>query len=310
LEMVIQTDFASIVPPAWASQARPFLARAAEFGSKQPLVAYYLYTHVAFLCIKNRASSNAGKEGTQFLMKLLGELENEKVALHSELEKSDGRTVLTRTALSLFALADDKERAGEASLAIVKLFFTASLLFEATAQYLEGSLDPIASEKSKYAKFVASKMKRSLESGTPYVSHNPVDVSEAADNTNTIPATSQVVTNVPPPQPSSAQPAISAPQFPPATQPTHPAMSQPQPVAVFQPPVSFHAAPATAPVQPSPTQPVALMPSVVASTGGAGPSMDAMIDAQRYCKQAVSALQFYDHENAKRQLLQALALLS
>jgi hypothetical protein len=43
--------------------------------------------------------------------------------------------------------------------------------------------------------------------------------------------------------------------------------------------------------------------------GGFVPEMDAMIDAQKFCKQAVSALQFYDHENAKKQIYLALALL-
>lgn len=40
-----------------------------------------------------------------------------------------------------------------------------------------------------------------------------------------------------------------------------------------------------------------------------GPSVQAMIDAQKFARQAVSALQFYDHENAIRQLHDALHAL-
>lgn len=40
-----------------------------------------------------------------------------------------------------------------------------------------------------------------------------------------------------------------------------------------------------------------------------GPSVEAMIDAQKFARQAVSALQFYDHENAIKQLHEALHTL-
>ena len=40
-----------------------------------------------------------------------------------------------------------------------------------------------------------------------------------------------------------------------------------------------------------------------------GPSVEAMIDAQKFARQAVSALQFYDHENAITQLHAALHAL-
>lgn len=295
----MSTDFAAIVPPQWAALVRPYLARAAEFQDKQPVIAYYLKTHAAFVCMKNRSSANAGKEGTQFLMKLLQELESEKQKLGAELDKSDGRTVLTRMALMLFTRGDDMERAGEVNATVVKLFYTSSVLFEATSQYLDGVMDPLAQEKCKYAKYVATKMKRCLDTGAKYTSHNPLESceddggAEAAQvsNPGSSAAVAQLNMNAPPPQ---HQQTWAPPQ-------------QPQPA-----PLPPYTSPPVAPPPPA-VAPSVSYQSTVPSTfvkAAAGPSMDAMIDAQKFCKQAVSALQFYDHENAKKQLQHALALLN
>ena len=287
---------------------RPFLQKAAEFEARQPLVAYYLKTHVAYLCMKKRTKED--REGTAYVMNLLTALEKIKAA-EPETSTSDGRTVLTRTALMLFAKADDAERSGLANDQIVKMFFASSVLFEATGQYLEGELDPIAAEKRKYARFVALRMKKALDAGVPYVSPNAAEGSQHGADLPTA-ATTAFSQPQPPPQQQQVQPLPQpqlqqwqAPQ--PQSQPQQPPQWQP-PQAQPQPPPP--AQPWAPPVHQPQQQPLPQSSfSPPPPSQGFVPTQDHMIDAQKFAKQAVSALQFYDHANARKQLLAALALL-
>jgi vacuolar protein sorting-associated protein VTA1 len=311
---MMPTDFVAIVPPAWTALIRSFLVRATEFQPKQPLVAYFLKTHVAFVCLKNRTSG--GKEGTSFIMTLLKELEQDKAALGSELEKNDGRTILTRMALMLFNKADDNERSGIANDTVVKMFYTSSILFEATGQYMDsGKLDPIAEEKSKYAKYVATRMNKALTSGKPYQSHNPVDEHFAAEAEPFSPPT-PTPTPAPFSQPSSSSStSASNPQQPPQAPPTQHQVTPPLfPPAEAAPAFGYGPPPPPTPPPHNPQHQVLpntppSQPQHFAQPAAGAPSLDAMIDAQKFCKNAVAALQFYDHANARKQLEAALRLL-
>lgn len=299
--------------PASQARIKPFLTRALEFQAKQPVVAYFLKTYAAHLGVKNRNASD--KEATKFVMSLLSHLEMDKQK--SQVDQSDGRTALTRMALMLFSRADDLERSGVANESVVKMFFASSQLFEATKQFVD-ELDPIAAEKYKYARYVAGRMKKALDSGEPYVSHNPQEAAGASDPTDTggeIPphqATEPMQQQLPPspPPPAQFQPQVQPqvrPQPQPQPQPQQPQRFAPQPEPSRPPPPQEpphvpRAAPAPA------TQPTMWQPQYAAGSGAA-PSMDVVLQAQKYAKQAVAALQFMDHANAILQLRKALEIL-
>jgi vacuolar protein sorting-associated protein VTA1 len=351
----------ALCPEPWVKKLKPFLTRAEEFKAKQPVVSYHLKTFVAAEAMKLRNKDDPkplAQAGTKFLMALMDQCEKEKAALANELRESDGRTVLTKTGLMLFSKADDLERTGNANEAIVKLFYASTQLLEATAQFTpDGKLDPIASEKVKYAKFIAFKMKKALDAGQPYVSPNELESAEGIGQMDggaegvapppppqatSVPAPSAYSYGAPPPPPP---PASSAP--PPMTrQPTNtsnygvydsyyqtpgaqPAQSHPQAPAYQQPPPpqaqpNFPPIPPTTaqppapPPQPQQQQyrapapapaPVSQPPAAAHPGSGREPSMDAMINSQKYAKQAVAALQFFDYNNARQQLLMALQAL-
>lgn len=349
------------VPKPWAALVRPFLQRSHEFEDKAPLVAYYLRTHVAFLCMRQRSKED--KEGTAFLMTLLDELEASKAHLGAQLQGVDGRTVLTKFALMLFARADDAERTGNASMAIVRLFYTASILFEATAQFTDdGAMDSIAAQKSKYAKYIATRMKKALGKNEAYVSPNKLEAADedAADGVGDANGAGQATTFTTAPascfmrptsQPTSDSNRAPAPSTAHENLPTPPYTPPPATQKLDTPPPPYTQGKSKTPVQPSPMknkyappqpqhpsqqkqqqqrlstssavpslppqpssaqQRYAAPPS--ASGGGAAtgfkPSIDQMIDAQKLASQAVSALQFYDYENAKQQLVASLRVLN
>ncbi|KAL7703276.1 Vta1 like/Vta1 C-terminal domain containing protein [Lotmaria passim] len=365
------------VPEQWLPMVRPFLQRAREFEERQPLVSYFLRTHVAFLCMKNRNKQD--KAGTAFLMTLLEALEADKAKLGAQLDGVDGRTTLTRCALMLFARADDAERTGNASMTIVRIFYTAAVLFEATEQFTEdGAMDSIAAQKCKYAKYIAARMKKALDANEPYVSPNKIEQVEGGpeaanigsnSNFTTVPATcfSQTQASAIKPQ----QDAGWGPLPPPASftgnrssgttsrqQDVPPPSytydfgatsnnSTPAPSAPPPPPPSNKSS-VVAPQRLSsnnntntPTLPAVVSPAAAAaaaaqqwqqnagnasggpiaspyananvSKAGGGnfkPSIDQMIDAQKFASRAVSALQFYDYENAKQQLISAMQILN
>lgn len=361
------------VPQHWASLVRPFLQRSREFEDKEPLVAYFLRTHVAFLCMKQRKKED--KAGTAFLLSLLEALEADKARLAGQLEGVDGRTTLTRFALMLFARADDAERTGNASLTLVRIFYTSAVLFEATEQFTDdGAMDNIAAQKCKYAKYIATRMKKALDAGESYVSPNKIEPfeggPEAGDiggNTNftTAPAscfarpTSNPASAVkpgdaavpmpplqPPPSPASkpyayttnnsssspnsnATPAVLPPlrQDPPPPAYSYDSgssnSSTPNPsahkalpaVPQHRPSISSNSNMAPLPPppqqqqQPMPSHPSPIVAAPPANTNFK-PSVDQMIDAQKFASRAVSALQFYDYENAKSQLVAALRILN
>ncbi|RNF17253.1 uncharacterized protein Tco025E_04931 [Trypanosoma conorhini] len=282
------------VPEHWVATLRPYLQRADEFEKLQPVVAYFLRTHVANLALRQRRKEDHA--GTQFLRQLLQALEGDKQRLGPAVAEADGRTVLTKTALALFARADDAERGGApADMGLVRLFFTASILLDATGQFAEnGELDPIAAKRRDYARYIAVRMKRALESGTPYESPNAAaaassegggeaasddagDAKEARQQQQQQPLFPAAELRPPPPEPFAPNPTPSPP---------------PPPYEPFRPPA-----------------PPASVTAPGGSSGGGGPSMDAMINAQKCAKQAVSALQFYDHATARKQLISALNFL-
>lgn len=155
----------------------PYLQRADELdSSKQIFPAYFLRTYVAQLILIHRNPSDA--EQKKFLIDLMGELEVFKKA-HPETDTMDGRTVVTRLALTLFARADEAERSGQCSPAVCKMFFMSSILFEATKQFNENQMDSIATEKHKYARFIAARLTKCLKEGGVYEPFKKAEVEAA-----------------------------------------------------------------------------------------------------------------------------------
>ncbi|CCW61323.1 unnamed protein product [Phytomonas sp. EM1] len=300
------------VPGKWAAIVRPFLQRAVEFEKQQPVVSYFLRTHVAYLCMKNRTKD---KEDLKFLKQLLSDLEKDKQRLTTELENADGRTILRKYALMLFTRADDEERSGNANLNIVRLFFTSALLFEATTQFTDdGEMDSIAKEKSKYAKYTAACMKKALDSKVPYISRNGIaeapssDPSCSRDGRLSSRAEGGGDGGTPPPEYPAPAP-FSEPSTPFSPPPAYapPPFASPFPPAPgggIQGTVMKNSNGVSAPVEGGSYR------GEARAVGQAGaPSLDAILDAQKSVSQAVTALQFYDHANARNFLLKALEFL-
>eukprot|EP00758_Cryptobia_borreli_P008672 Tbor_TRINITY_DN5409_c0_g1::TRINITY_DN5409_c0_g1_i1::g.24238::m.24238/K12199/VTA1, LIP5; vacuolar protein sorting-associated protein VTA1 len=312
------TTIIGTLPEAWAREYKPFLLRAQEFeSSKQELIKYYLVSYVAhraMIAYKSTPKEERESKGlTKYLFSVVDYLEALKATepLLSTLSDCDGRTEVTRIAIQLFTQADDLEREGEVSEKVMKLFYTSSLLFEATRQFMSNDeMDPFASQKHKYAQVIALKMKKALASGTPYVSANNNSAVTSHPETPVVaiagsPSTNdcvEVTNTFDCGRTLEEKPPIQTPIQP----PTFTQMSQPQPHHQITP--TSLQVPLAKPVQiPVPTSSIG---SYVPSPGPTGKiDHNRIIDAQKYAKQAVSALQFYDQDNARKQLILALQKL-
>ncbi|ORC85061.1 uncharacterized protein TM35_000381360 [Trypanosoma theileri] len=349
------------IPAAWVSTLRPFLQRADEFDSRVPVVAYFLRTHAAFLAMQlhkqQKSTAAAGSNSNsnsnsdlhinnnnnntagckQYLLRLLNALEQQKQQLAEALTGVDGRTILTRYALMLFAQADDAERSGAgASLRLIQLFFTASILFDATAQFTpDGCVDSVAAEKRNYARYIAIRMKKALDTGTPYVSPNKnehtFEEEEGEEGGN---LHNEEDPSPPPPPPpyhynnnnnnnnnNKEAGGYKTQPFQHHQYQSSPVVSPPPPPVVTTttpPPPSYSSLPPSSSTHTPQNNWKANTNTTVNSNSnsnksgigsGSAPSIEAMITAQKYCKQAVSALQFYDHASARQQLLSALDAL-
>lgn len=273
------------IPATWVQALRPFLQRANEFQEKDPVVSYFLRTHVAFVAVKMRTKA---KEENDFLNDLLNGLSEDKQKLGDQLIGVDGRTTLTKAALSLFSRADEAERAGQRSLIIVRLFYTAALLFEATAQFTDnGTLDSIANERSRYAKFTATKMKKALEEESqPSVVPPP----QVAPHSTSLPTSSG----------SPGKASFVPPYTPPTSSPVGSTIpEQGKPKKNVSSPAEASLATHSTNVTNKATNKQSLTDS----------QYNSLFQAQKYAKQAVSALQFMEPIQAKEELRKALNIL-
>jgi vacuolar protein sorting-associated protein VTA1 len=302
---------------------KPFLARAAEFDARQPVVAYYLRMHA----VNGLMTAPRTPELKSFLIKLLDFVESQKARIKLELEATDGRVALTKTALMLFTMADDTERATAApSEKALKLFYTSSVLLEATAQFNEGKMDPLATEKHKYARYVAGLMKKSLTEGAPYESPSGGLEAAALENLPAVPPPAgqplapapnhyQPQPAAPPqswqqPSPSQSGESWNAQPTPQQPPPQQQPWQQPQqaPQHAYQPQQASSRPPPPIPVtqpmpSPQPQQPRNM------SGKDAKVKADRVIAAEKHARQAIAALQFFDENTARAQLHAALAAL-
>lgn len=101
------------------------------------------------------------KEQTNFVLKLMEDLENEKEELDPKAET--GKNTVELFALSLFGKAQTAFENGRCDKVIARIFYASSVLIEVCNQF--GPLDEDLVEKQKYAKWRAAQITKAVNSG-------------------------------------------------------------------------------------------------------------------------------------------------
>ncbi|TKR72480.1 hypothetical protein L596_019917 [Steinernema carpocapsae] len=263
-----------------------------ENANRDPVVYYWcLYYAVQTAMGLDKSSPQA----MQYLTSLLSILEQVKKQLAgNEAITSDvvAQSHLENHALKLFNYADKSDREGIFNKNIVKMFYTSGHLMDVLTLF--GELDEQIAQARKYAKWKATYIHNCLKNGETPVAGPPggIEGGQEAQKTEeeeddldrqlrelNMEPNNTMGTSGFHPQPSF--PAPEAPQRPQAP------MMPPQPMGTTSAP--------------------AAVPAV--SRSGAQPTMDDFLEAQKFCKYAMSALNYEDAKSAVDNLYKAIQIL-
>ncbi|OBZ78686.1 Vacuolar protein sorting-associated protein VTA1 [Grifola frondosa] len=170
------------VPPELKSIS-PYLQRADELTSRDPVMAYWCTYYAAQIGIARKAKDPAART---FLFALLGALENMKkdVGANDAIDdESASSAYVENFALKVFAMADNEDRRGEATRGTAKKFLAAANFLELLRVFDKDKSEPPAEssteEKIRYAKWKAADIAKAFREG-PLRAHSATSVDPAS----------------------------------------------------------------------------------------------------------------------------------
>lgn len=312
-------------PPAQLKAIASYMKVASDIERIDPVVAYWvrLYSTETALSIDRESP-----ECKTFLSSVIIYLEQFKQN-HKDNEAVTNQTVgqahTENFVVNLFNKVDTLDREGTANKTTVRMFYMAAVLFEAMAVF--GSLTDEIAKRAKYAKFKAAYIQKCLKAGqTP--KPGPIEGSDLEvkpDEEQLAPNKADGSDNsTTAGQSSSNDQSIVPPEVPKGLGDSDTQEgNKPDPFIMkpSQPPYG-KLAPVLPPVMPQPSlpQPHDSRPDVPGqstisatkfhATNGNPISAEDLIQSQKYCKFANSALQYDDVKTAVENLEKALKLLT
>jgi len=141
-----------------------FIVQANQIQKVQPLIAYYCRLYVLNQVIA-MPKAERDKSVTDFLLTLMDAVENDKKGL--EISASEDFEKVKTFADNVFANADaqDRDSAEGATMKTAQAFLTSSALYDVLAVFKEKEVDAEVKTKTKYAKFKAADIAKSIKEG-------------------------------------------------------------------------------------------------------------------------------------------------
>ncbi|BGP15248.1 hypothetical protein JCM10213_000709 [Rhodosporidiobolus nylandii] len=149
--------------PADLKPISPFLARATELATAEPIISYWC-TYYALQQAMSIGSSSAESQG--FLLGLMDKLEATKAENATNEAFTDDAAAaayVENFALKLFAMADNEDRKGKASRVTARKFLAAANFLELLTIF--GELSSENRDKVRYAKWKASDIAKAFREG-------------------------------------------------------------------------------------------------------------------------------------------------
>ncbi|KAL7008502.1 hypothetical protein EMMF5_001763 [Cystobasidiomycetes sp. EMM_F5] len=168
------------LPPTMPKAVAPFVARAKELQSRDPVIAYWCKFKAAQLSLDNIPSDTDGRD---YLEALMDDLESSKSALSTnELITDDaaGSAYIYNFAARVFDAADKVDRSGQATRMTAKEYLAASVFFDLLSIF--GPLETEVTEKITYAKWKATSIAKAFREGrepTPGPAQGPIKNTES-----------------------------------------------------------------------------------------------------------------------------------
>ncbi|KAH3762399.1 vacuolar protein sorting-associated protein VTA1 [Pelomyxa schiedti] len=293
--------------PAQLQAVAPVLKRANVLATRDPVLAYYCMVYVLQLGIEK--TSGARDEASQkTLLSWMVSVEQQKAQLESTLtQEGMGKEYVEQFALNVFQMADEEDRAGNATMRTAENFSSASYFLEVLSQF--GPLSDDIVERVKYARWKAADIAKAIKMGlrpTPGPPGGDESMQGLPDESST---QQPVFLPVTPPQvnffPDQMQPPAQSTIIPPSQGTFMNPSMPPKPTQPTSQPTS------KPPTRTQPTKaPVTTTPAPVTPMVHYNPSMEDVEKAQKMCRHAASALDYEDVNNAVTNLVNALQLLT
>lgn len=308
-------------PPLQLKVIQSYMKVASDIERIDPVVSYWvrLYSTETALSIDRDSP-----ECKSFLSAIILWLENFKKT-HKENEAVSNQTVgqahMENFVVALFTKADTLDREGTANKNTVRMFYMAAVLFEAMAVF--GPLNEEISKRAKYAKFKAAYIQKCLKLGQ-VPKPGPVEGSDLEDasysqgqtttslndtsDKNSEPQNSNTsADNSKPPSDPFIMTPSSGPVYPPTfPQPT----SNPSKTEASSNNNTSNAGMASSSTTSSTSGKSTIEVTKFQATNGAPLNAEDLMQGQKYCKFANSALQYDDIPTAVANLEKALKLLT
>jgi len=336
-------------PPMQLKAIQSYMRVAQDVERYDPVVAYWLRLYSTDYALKIDKDSPESKEFLSTLISWLEKYRKSNEGNETVTNRTVGEAHFENFVMSLFNKADTLDCQGTANKNTVKMFYMASVMFEAMSIF--GQLTEEVSQKAKYAKFKAAYIQKCLKTGqTP--KPGPVegaDLEGTGGSSTTGEADPSAGSAAPPATPSTAFPQMPTPGNPSEVAPAHSTVNTDNggsggPGGLYIPEVpkdTFdNTGPAAAIIPPKPTDPYIMTPSVTPysasstdrtsnvtcrteestrstiaearflATNGTPLKPEDIVKGQKYCKFANSALQYDDIPTAVANLQKALKLLT
>jgi len=273
-----------------------FLKTASEHETRDPVITYW--SRLAALQ-NGMTLDKSSKEALAVLLPLMDWLESTKKSQSGNetfVNEVVASAHVENHAMKLFLFADKEDREGRFNKNVVKAFYTSGILFDVLSVF--GELTPENSHYKKYAKLKAAYIHNCLKNGETPIP-GPLDGADSDDTQEgSTPgagagAPSDPAQPLQPPPPADINPYTNPTPFQntggqqPYTSPVNP------PAPVIPPTQQFQ----HMNVQPPPS-----------GGGSVKLSVDQVTKAQKYCKYAISSLDYEDMPTAVLNLQKALHL--
>lgn len=143
------------------NKIKPYLQRASELDSFEPLVAYYCRLHALNMLVKAQQNGETSDEHKAVLMDCLKRSEDRKQVV----DLSNGQEAMEGFASKVFESADTSDRSGRTDKTTAANFWAAATLMEVCSQFYGGELPPDYAEKVRYAKYRAVTIRDCIRQG-------------------------------------------------------------------------------------------------------------------------------------------------
>ncbi|KAK7072647.1 Vacuolar protein sorting-associated protein vta1 [Halocaridina rubra] len=303
--------------PPQLKSVQHYLKLASDYDKREPVVAYWARLYGLQSALKIDRKSPEARALLTSLMDYLETFKKEHADNESVTNDVAGQALMENVAHKLFMWADGEDRAARFNKNVVKVFYTAGLLFDVCEVF--GELTEEVTAQRKYAKWKATYIHNCLKNGEKPIP-GPLEgddegLGEDVDKEGETEGATGLGWSHPP-QPHPGLPSV--PHNDPSGLPSMSSSSPlPPPPSVVGPPGGYYPPRNPTPTayadpqvpQATPTQ--VSQPVAPVTSEGSPPklSYDLICKVQKYCRWAVSSLDYEDSISAITNLEKAMSIL-